>query len=162
MKQKLDALIVLGGGIIPFVNSARANAAAQYYHDISKIPIITTGYKPSILKTIQETEAETLKRELLRRNVPPEDIITEEESQNTYQNLEFSLKHIKELGAENIGIITNRISMGRALKYAKKIFQTNYTPHPVHLKYETPEAILSEILTMPWEIRGIIKESNRR
>ena len=160
MKQPLDALIVLGGGIIPIINSIRAKTAAEYYQK-NPIPIITTGYKPHILNSIKETEAETLKKELVRRGIPPEKIIMEMQSQNTYHNLEYSLEHLREIGAKEVGIVTNAIHMKRALKYARKIFRAEFNASPVYPIYRTLGAIASELLIFPWEIRGIIKEKIR-
>ena len=60
-------------------------------------------------------EAEQFKKDLVTLGIPEEDIITESQSVNTYENAKYSAEIIKEKSYESVLLITSGLHMKRAL-----------------------------------------------
>lgn len=77
------------------------------------------------------SEAEGMKRYLMEQGVPPKDLLLEEESTNTKENLQYSKKLLKPNDIQNIYLVTHDYHMNRALSLAR---DTGIVaePAPVH------------------------------
>ena len=81
------------------------------------------GFKESI------SEAECIKRELVKMGIPEDRIILEDRSRSTVEKLKYSLQIIKDKDAR-VGIITNSFHEYRAGIIAKDVGFTNAYPVP--------------------------------
>jgi uncharacterized SAM-binding protein YcdF (DUF218 family) len=77
------------------------------------------------------SEAKGMKRYLVDRGVPPKDLLLEEESTNTEENLRYSKKLLKPNGIQNIYLVTHDYHMYRALALARNT-GIPAEPAPVH------------------------------
>lgn len=97
--KKADAIFVLGNR-----DTRVAEYAAQLYEDGWAPVIVFAGsgnihnHKAGREQFIDSTEAEVFADIALKRGVPKEAILTENQSQNTGQNYEFTTKLLKERG----------------------------------------------------------------
>ncbi len=118
-----DAVIVLGAGIhgetptLPLRN--RLLKAVEYYNKNQDAIIIVSGgqgHGESI------TEAEAMERFLIDKGIPKQNILKEEKSTSTEENLKFSKQILDENFSENytVAIITNRFHSQRARILAKE------------------------------------------
>lgn len=125
-KQKTyDYIIILGAGLIkdkitPLLKS-RIDLGIKEYNRIKsngKTPkIIVSGGQGNDEKI---SEGEAMGKYLLEQNIPQEDIIVENKSLNTYQNLLYSKQLMLDQNASNL-IITNKFHLFRALLLSKKL-----------------------------------------
>ncbi|MBO7208294.1 MAG: YdcF family protein [Clostridia bacterium] len=118
-----DAVIVLGAGIhgetptLPLRN--RLLKAVEYYNKNQDAIIIVSGgqgYGEAI------SEAEAMERFLVSKGVPKQNILKEEKSTSTEENLKFSKQILDENFSKNytVAIITNRFHSQRARILAKE------------------------------------------
>lgn len=117
--KNADYLIVLGAsvkGTVPsLVLKERIHAAAIYLKMNKRTIAIASGGKGSNEKI---SEAESIKRELMKRGISPKRILLEDKSRNTYENIKNSKKFI--IPTEKKGIIvTNDFHIYRSLMIAK-------------------------------------------
>eukprot|EP00979_Chaetoceros_neogracilis_P011837 scaffold3003_cov267-Chaetoceros_neogracile.AAC.2 len=149
IKENIDAIIVLGGGVPDTVNDppiytkARCKYAAQVYHDASKRPKILalsagTAHLPQLLSSdglpIWESTASAsyLMKEL---NVSSGDVFVETTSYDTISNAFFARTNFCDIADwKNIIIVTNEFHMMRT----KYIFDwiMNAEPQSIDNKYQ--------------------------
>jgi uncharacterized SAM-binding protein YcdF (DUF218 family) len=137
--QESDYLVVLGAGLrgkspsIPLLQ--RLNASLEYVKINPNIKIVVSGGR-GIDESI--TEAEAMKRFLIKRGVAVDQIIKEERSTSTLENLKFTAEILKELEEkENIEvtIVTNNFHMFRAKFLARRVGLKTYGyPAPLNLR----------------------------
>lgn len=116
--KNADYLIVLGArvkGTVPsLVLASRIETAAAYLKENKDTIAIASGGKGS---GEDISEAESIKRELVKRGIGESRIILEDRSTDTYENILFSKKlippHVK-LGV----VVTNKFHMYRAISLA--------------------------------------------
>lgn len=136
-KEKSDYLLILGAGIRGEVPSMalnqRLSASLDYVELNPDVKIIVSGGRgpgESI------TEAEAMKRYLIKNGVAREQIIKEENSTNTLENMKFTTTIIKGLGKienVNVTIVTNNFHMFRAKFLAQRQGLNIYGyPAPLH------------------------------
>lgn len=124
---KIDYLIVLGAwsgkkGQIPPLLKGRVDEAVIYYRRNEGRPkfVVSGGQGPD--ETISEAAA--MKDYLLSLGIPNEQIIVEDQSRNTLQNMQFSKRLIetdwKGTKPPKIVFSTNNYHVLRALLYARK------------------------------------------
>lgn len=77
------------------------------------------------------SEAEAMAKYLIERGVAKKQLILEEESTNTKENLDNSAKLIQKHASQEVYIITHDYHMHRAITYAKQA-KINAAPAPVH------------------------------
>lgn len=77
------------------------------------------------------SEAEGMKRYLLEQGVRQEDLLLEEHSTNTKQNLRYSKSLFKQKNIQEIYLVTHDYHMYRALKLAREA-EIRAEPAPVH------------------------------
>lgn len=136
-KEKSDYLVILGAGLRGEVPSMalyqRLYASLEYIEVNPKVKIVVSGGQgpgESI------TEALAMERFLISHGVAKEQIIKEESSTSTLENLKFTTKILEELEKkENIEvtIITNNFHMFRAKFLAQRQGLKGYGyPAPLH------------------------------
>jgi uncharacterized SAM-binding protein YcdF (DUF218 family) len=122
--EKSDYLVVLGAGLrgkspsIPLLQ--RLCASLEYVEINPSIKIVVSGGRGTDESI---TEAEAMKRFLIKHGVAKEQIIKEERSTSTLENLKFTTEILEELEKkENIEvtIVTNNFHMFRAKFLAKR------------------------------------------
>ncbi|WP_242855991.1 YdcF family protein [Ruminiclostridium josui] len=96
--KQVDSIIVLGAGLKgetpTLVLKNRLDYTLDYYKNNPDVKIIVSGGQ-GIGETI--TEAEGMKRYLVKHNVPENVILKEEKSTSTYENMVYSKKYMKTL-----------------------------------------------------------------
>lgn len=119
-----NLIIVLGSGqarwskefVSPQVfGISRTTEAARLYFDCKKAgkicTVITSGGDPS---TTGESEAVTMKTLLLQLGVAENEILTETESRNTFENAQFVFKAVAEQKFANYILVTSGFHMKRS------------------------------------------------
>lgn len=117
--KNADYLIVLGArvkGTVPSLAFAsRINAAAKYLKENKDTIVIASGGQGS---GEDISEAECIKRELVKQGISETRIILENQSTDTYENINFSKKLIPP--NTNLGlVVTNNFHLYRAISIAR-------------------------------------------
>lgn len=120
---KVKYLIVLGAGLkgdIPSeVLKYRLNKAVEYFKENPDTIFIVSGGQG---KDELISEAEAMKIYLSERGIPIKNIIKEDKSTSTYENLKFSDKIIKEKEITgDIAVMSNSFHMYRVKMISKKL-----------------------------------------
>jgi uncharacterized SAM-binding protein YcdF (DUF218 family) len=114
-----DYLIVLGAsvkGTVPSLAFAsRINAAAKYLQENKDTVVIASGGKGP---GEDISEAESIKRELVKQGISESRIILEDRSTDTYENIDFSKKLISEDAKFGL-VVTNTFHLYRAISIAR-------------------------------------------
>ena len=101
--KKVDYVVVLGGRVRGEKPSRslykRIEKAAEYLKEHENIKVVASGGKG---KGEEISEAEAIKRELVKLGIFENRIITEDKSVNTVENFKFTLEKIKENESEYI------------------------------------------------------------
>jgi uncharacterized SAM-binding protein YcdF (DUF218 family) len=117
--KKADYLIVLGArvkGTVPSLAFAsRINAAADYLKENSNTIVIASGGQGP---GEDISEAESIKRELVKQGISETRIILEAQSTDTYENINFSKKLIPEDAKLGL-VVTNNFHIYRAVSIAR-------------------------------------------
>jgi uncharacterized SAM-binding protein YcdF (DUF218 family) len=117
--KNADYLIVLGArvkGTVPSLAFAsRINAAAEYLKNNKDSFVIASGGKGP---GEDISEAESIRRELVNQGINETRIILEDQSTDTYENINFSKKLIPE-GAKLGLVVTNNFHLYRAVSIAR-------------------------------------------
>lgn len=117
--QNADYLIVLGArvkGTVPsLVLKARINAAAEYLKANKKTLVIASGGKGP---GEDISEAANIRIELMNRGIDGSRILQEDQSTDTYENIQFSKRLIPKNEKTGV-IVTNNFHIYRALSIAK-------------------------------------------
>lgn len=122
-----DFLLVLGNKCtslrVPPILAERLDRAIELYSDFHEKPqIIVSGGRTS---TGETTEAELMKQYLLEAGIPAKMILTETESNNTIQNLEFSAIKIRNIWPKNsrprVIIVTSDYHIPRTKLHVKSL-----------------------------------------
>lgn len=129
-KENLEYVIVLGAGLNGTTPSntlrKRIEEGYEYMSDNPDTLLIASGgqgFGESI------SEAECIKRELVKKGIDENRIILEDKSTSTVENLKFSLEIIEDPNA-SVGIVTNSFHEYRAGVIAKKVGYRNSHPVP--------------------------------
>ncbi len=96
-----DVLVVLGGG-----SQARPQRAAELFHAGAAPKIIVSGAGDDLSN----------QRVLEEQGVPAAAIVRESRSRSTYENAQFSIPLLRELGAKKVILVTSWYHSRRALK----------------------------------------------
>lgn len=123
VSYKEDAVIVLGAGLhgkTPSLPLAmRLDAAERYYEKNPGVLIVVSGGQG-----FQEdiSEADAMKNYLISRGVPEENIVKEDKSTSTFENMTFSKKILDERlgGGYSCVVITNNFHIYRAVQIARR------------------------------------------
>ena len=144
-----DAIIVLGAGVNGETPSltlrTRIDAAAAYLEEHPDVPVVLSGGQgPG--EAI--TEAECMRRALVRRGVDESRLYPEERSTSTQENLRYSRAILEELGvdpARRVAIVTSDFHLCRA----RLMWGGDTAAVPAHL----PSALYFQCLTVNYFIR---------
>lgn len=123
-EKQADYCIVLGAQIrgesITRSLKYRLDKAAEYYEKNPDCILIVSGGQGTGESI---SEAEAMKRYLTEKGVPEDQILMEDKSTTTNENLRFSYELIKENGGEASGVVicSNDFHIFRALKLAENI-----------------------------------------
>lgn len=117
----VSAVIVLGAGVNGTAPSlslqTRLEAALEYVRDKPGVPVVVSGSQgPG--EAI--SEAECMARWLTARGLPPEQIILEEQADNTRENIRYSLELLGKRGidtAADIAVVSSSYHLCRASTY---------------------------------------------
>lgn len=130
--KKVDYLIVLGAAIDKDQPrdslKARLNTAFIYYKKYPDTIFIVSGGQG---KDEEYSESFVMKKYLLSKGVPEKNIIEENRSKTTLENLEFSRLLTK--GERDVGVVSNSFHLYRVKFFAKKIgleIEPIYAPTP--------------------------------
>lgn len=114
-----DYLIILGANVKGTIPSStlqsRIDTAAIYLKKNPKTIAIASGGKGS---GEDISEAEAIKKELLKKGINQSRILLESQSTNTYENIKFSKKLIPRNAKTGV-VVTNRFHLYRALMIAR-------------------------------------------
>ncbi|MBV7504713.1 YdcF family protein [Bacillus sp. sid0103] len=117
--KNADYLIVLGArvkGTVPSLAFAsRINAAGDYLKKNKKTLVIASGGKG---QGEDISEADSIRRELVKQGISETRIILEDQSTDTYENINFSKRLIPE-GAKHGLVVTNKFHLYRAVSIAR-------------------------------------------
>lgn len=118
--EDLKYIIVLGAGLIDGrvspILAGRIDRAITVYHRNPDSQLIMSGGRGP---DEPHPEAHAMKQYALQQGIPAEDIILEEHSSNTFENLKFSADLMTE--TNEIAIVTNYYHLLRALIIAKEL-----------------------------------------
>lgn len=145
----VSAVIVLGAGVNGETPSltlrTRIDAAAAYLEEHPDVPVVLSGGQgPG--EAI--TEAECMRRALVRRGVDESRLYPEERSTSTQENLRYSRAILEELGvdpAQRVAIVTSDYHLCRA----RLMWGGDTAAVPAHL----PSALYFQCLTVNYFIR---------
>ena len=145
----VSAVIVLGAGVNGETPSltlrTRIDAAAAYLEEHPDVPVVLSGGQgPG--EAI--TEAECMRRALVRRGVDESRLYPEERSTSTQENLRYSRAILEELGvdpAQRVVIVTSDFHLCRA----RLMWGGDTAAVPAHL----PSALYFQCLTVNYFIR---------
>ena len=145
----VSAVIVLGAGVNGETPSltlrTRIDAAAAYLEEHPDVPVVLSGGQgPG--EAI--TEAECMRRALVRRGVDESRLYPEERSNSTQENLRYSRAILEELGvdpAQRVAIVTSDFHLCRA----RLMWGGDTAAVPAHL----PSALYFQCLTVNYFIR---------
>lgn len=116
-KENADVVIVLGAGLdgneISNVFKERVNHAIQLYENGFAPKIIITG---GVGKGSRMADSAMAKKYAVSLGVNPDDIITEEQSTITLENIKFSKAIMDDCGFKSAIIVSDPLHMKRSMK----------------------------------------------
>ena len=113
--QNYDVALVLGCSIYDIMEKRADAAIMLYYHKLVE-KLFLTGGVGFLSKNRNDSEANVMKRYLLEKGVKEKDIIVEDKSRDTYENMKNSVGTIKkEVGSKgSIVMVTSDFHLKRA------------------------------------------------
>ena len=124
-KKDFDYVIIHGAGLIrgekvsKLLQDRLDKAIAVYRRDPTPPKLIPSGGKGSDESL---SEAEAMKRYLVEQGIPEEDILMEDQSKTTYENLKFSKDILdRQEGRKYTALVTSNYHVYRALRYCKQV-----------------------------------------
>lgn len=117
--EKADAAVVLGAAVwgaeVSPVFRERINHGIELYRQGRVRKLIFTGGRGN---SDEPTESSAARRYAVRRGVPAADILIEEESHNTYENILYAKRLADARGLRKLLIVSDPLHMKRALAMA--------------------------------------------
>ncbi|MGF1919547.1 YdcF family protein [Enterococcus faecalis] len=154
VSKKIDYIIVLGAGIIdenvtPLLKS-RLDKAIEYYLNNQDCKIVVSGGQG---ENEPVSEAYAMRKYLLRQGIPLKDILYEDESTNTYENMLYSKKLIEQdshyvTNSSKICFTTNNYHVLRGAIYAKKVKLHAEGIGAPTASYFLPSALIREYIAL--------------
>lgn len=149
IKYKPDFIIVLGSGLIgekvPPLLGSRLDKGMDEYMKYNKEPkiIVSGGQGPDELVS----EASAMKKYLVNKGMKEEDVLMEDESRNTLQNMMFSKNIMDSIKSDHKSIfVTNNYHVFRASIYARLAGLKCEGVGSNTAKYYLPSAFLREYI----------------
>jgi uncharacterized SAM-binding protein YcdF (DUF218 family) len=127
-----DAGVVLGAAVwgerLSPVFEERVNHAIDLYRARRIRKIIFTGGRGN---ADEETEAAAARRFAVANGIPPEDILTEDKSTNTYENLLFAKPIVESNQLKTVLLVSDPLHLKRSVEIAKSLnYQVSPSPTP--------------------------------
>lgn len=117
-----DAALVLGAAVwgerLSPVFAERVNHAVELYRAGRVRKIIFTGGRGN---EDEETESAAARRYALAKGVPARDILIEDKSTSTYENLAFSKSIVEAAGVKKILLVSDPLHLKRSVEIAKTL-----------------------------------------
>ncbi|WP_195940311.1 YdcF family protein [Romboutsia sp. 1001713B170131_170501_G6] len=153
VRKNIDYIIVLGSGLIgdrvPPLLKSRLDKGIDIYKDqkdrgnLPKI-IVSGGQGPDELVS----EAYAMKKYLISQGINNEDIIAEDKSTTTYENMKFSKLIMDKSDNYNCIFVTNNYHVFRASIFARKVgLKANGVGAPTAF-YFLPSALIREFIAI--------------
>ncbi|MFS1663503.1 YdcF family protein [Streptococcus sp. zg-JUN1979] len=138
---------LLGGDKITPLLAKRIDKAIDAYHKASKttVKLIASGGQGAD-ETISEGEA--IANYLRQKGIPKEDILLEDKSQTTYENLLFSKEMTKDHDKARYLFVTNDYHILRTSFYARKLQMTGDGLGCATASYYLPSAFIREYVAI--------------
>ena len=127
-----DVAIVLGAAVwgerLSPVFEERVKHAIELYRAGKVKKIIFTGGRGN---ADEEAEADAARRYALGRGIPPEDILTEDRSTNTHENLLFAKPIAESNQLKTVLLVSDPLHLKRSVEIAKSLnFEVYPSPTP--------------------------------
>lgn len=107
-----------------------AHGLSLYRQKLAQRIIVAGGPDQNAITTMNKSRAEIMREHLVTMGVPPQQIITETRSQNTYENLLYSKEIAASLQLDRLLVVTSCAHMYRTMLVAEKA-GCNMLPAPV-------------------------------
>ena len=140
-EQEVDYLIILGAGLywdkVSPALEERLKVSLEYLEENKEMKAIVSGGQGPNEKF---SEAYAMSGYLIKHGIEKDRIILEDQSRNTFQNLNFSLEKIKEIDSQKnprVLIASNNFHVFRAKIIAKRLGMV-----PYGLPAQTPPTIV--------------------
>ena len=152
--KQVDYVIILGGRVHGDKPSRSLNerikTATKYLKEHEDIKVVASG---GTGKGEEISEAEAIKKELIKNGIDENRIIKEDKSKNTVENLKFSLEKINEDRAVNnekvkVLIVTNGYHLYRSKKIAELLGYEAYGLPAATPFISIPKSYLREFLSI--------------
>lgn len=135
--KKSDYLVILGAGLrgekMSLTLSQRMHKSLEYIDKYPDVKIVVSGGQGPGENI---TEAEAMKRFLINHGVSEKNIIKEDKSTSTAENLKYTKNKLEQIDGRNdmkISIVTSNFHMFRAEFLAKRVgFDTYAVPAKLH------------------------------
>jgi uncharacterized SAM-binding protein YcdF (DUF218 family) len=142
----IDGIIVLGGAVEPDITRAHGQvaldgAASRITETLAialrhpEAKLLLSGGDASILPRPGEREADDTRRLFIELGVPPERILIEDRSRNTFENALFSRRVAAPKPGETWVLVTSAMHMPRAVGCFREV-GWNVLPYPVDYRTE--------------------------
>lgn len=133
-----DAAVVLGAAVwgerLSPVFQERVNHAINLYRAKRVRKLIFTGGRGN---ADEETEASAARRFALESGIPAADILTEEKSTSTYENLLFTKPVLESNGIKTVLLVSDPLHLKRSIEIAESLdYQAKPSPTPT-TKYQS-------------------------
>lgn len=135
-----DAIVVLGGGTesgsyprtFVEINGAgdRVIAGVRLYREAAAPYVLLSGGNITWVSSRSSTPATEMAELMTFMNVPEEDLVLQDQSQNTHEDATYSAEILNEKGAKSIVLVTSALHMPRSVA----LFEAqgfNVIPYPV-------------------------------
>lgn len=151
-RKDFDYVIIHGAGLLRGDQLSRLlkdrldKAVSVYKKDPTPPKLIPSGGKGDD-ETISEAEA--MKRYLMEQGIPEEDILPEDRSKTTYENLAYSKAILDEReGEKYTALVTSNYHVYRALRYCRKVGLTCTGIGSRVAFYYWPSALIREYIAI--------------
>ncbi len=153
--DRLDIVVVLGGGIYPTGHLRREAELSsfsypRFYHGVrifqqSHANLLAFCGGPGRVGT--ETEAETMRAMALAQGVPPDKILAEQTSRTTFENIANLARLLPAGQGRRIGLVTTALHMRRSYTVCQKQFPGDtIIPIPVYYTYDPAATFLGNFV----------------
>jgi uncharacterized SAM-binding protein YcdF (DUF218 family) len=155
--ERADAAIVLGAALwgkdLSPVFRERVNHAIQLYRSRKVRKLIFTGGQGN---KNEPTESAAARRYAVEYGVPIEDILIEESSHNTYENLFYAKQLADAHGLKKVLIVSDPLHMKRAVVMAKDLGLEAYPSPTATTRYQSTGSQLELLMHETYYYMGYL------
>ncbi|HET6861979.1 MAG TPA: YdcF family protein [Pyrinomonadaceae bacterium] len=157
---KADAAIVLGAAVwgnqVSPVFRERINHAINLYHQGRIRKLIFTGGQGN---RNEPTEAAAARNYALQSGVPMNDVLIEQQSHTTYENMVYAKQLADQYGLKKILIVSDPLHMKRAITMARDVGLDAYPSPTPTTKYRSLRIQTSELARETFYYLGYCTEN---